>query len=411
MDSQFSHDLLQVCWNSILFDNSLVQLMEFRNKRNKQNYDKKRPNTGAAKIGMGHVCLWAENNIVPLRQMVQILKAEKDGNYPYPGFVTTKSVATEQARNYMDITDFYNDFGRGFRLMATRGPVGEKIEIAYRTAIGNDRNLQHYCDNKGVSTLMLRPLVDNVLKTKISQRMAGFHHVSLTVKNRADTKKFYIKVLGGNLTIERGPAAGNTDFYNIMFQDDIFEAQTLGRKADPTFGIIPNLNITGSGASSKVDFYFFSNFYFETYIFHDNSVGTETLMAPEYQSLAYHRSFVTGFQVNDTIDFNAYVKKVENDASSLGLSQVKANRAVAVNTLGDSTIANSDYSAPMTADDLEGFNYVYLKGPSGEQLAFTQFKGAAKAALKEALLTYGGVSKAFWETDPWNYGGFTEYCQ
>ncbi len=395
----------------ILFDNSLVQLMEYRNRENKQNYNKKRPNTGAAKIGMGHVCLWAQNDIVPLQQMNQILQAEKDGNYPYPGFVSAKTVANEEERNRMEISEQYNDFGNGFRLMATRGPVGEKIEIAYRIADGNDRTLLNYCDNKGVSTLMLRPLVDSDIKTKVSQKMAGFHHVSMTVKNREDTKRFYINVLGGNLTTERGSTAGSEAFYNIFFQDDILEAQNQGRYINPKFGIIPNLNIEYSGVTVDVDFYFFSNFYFETYIFNDNSVGTETLMAPEYQSPAYHRSFVTGFQVNDTIDFNAYIKKVENDASSIGLSQVKANRPIAVNTLGDSTIANSDYSAPMTAGDLEGFNYVYLKGPSGEQLAFTQFKGAAKAALKEALLMYGGVSKAFRETDPWNYGGFTEYCQ
>ena len=42
----------------------------------------------------------------------------------------------------------------------------------------------------------------------------------------------------------------------------------------------------------------------------------------------------------------------------------------------------SDFlSSPMTSSDgdLEGFNFVYFYGPSGETLALTQFKGKAKA--------------------------------
>ncbi len=237
--------------------------------------------------------------------------------------------------------------------------------------------------------------------------MAGFSHLGLTVKNREDTKRFYINVLGGNLTREASASASPS--YS-EFQDDYFEAESLGRKANTTFGVLPNMQIKDSGASCAIDFYFFSNFFLETYIFKDDTVGTETLTSPEYQSLAYHRSFVLELQVNDSIDFNAYIKKVESDASSLGLSQVKAGRAVAVDIFGQAPPSDSGYSAPMTSDDLEGFNYVYLKGPSGEQLCFTQFKGAARFALKEAMLKYGAVSKAFRETDPWNYGGFTEYC-
>ncbi len=383
--------------------------MEFRNRGNKQNYNKKRTNTGAAKIGMGHLSFWAQDNVVPVQQMSEILQAEKNGNYPYPGFISAFiPVANEEARKQLDISNLFHDFGGGFRLVATRGAVGEKIEISYSIADRNKRNLKPFCDNKGVSTLMLRPLVNSNLKTKVSQKMVGFHHVSMTVKNKDDTKKFYVNVLGGNLT--SGTVAKAGGFYPVLFQDDDFEAAKLGVTANPTFGVLPNMKIKDSGASCLVDFYYFTNFYFETYIFEDASVSNETLTAPQYQSLAYHRSFVTAFQVNDSIDFNAYIKKVENDASSLGLSQVKAGRAVAVDTFGQAPASDSGYSAPMTSNDLEGFNYVYMKGPSGEQLGFTQFKGAAKAALKEAMLKYGAVSKAFRETDPWNYGGFTEYC-
>ncbi len=393
--------LFQVCWKFILFENTLVHLVEFRTRGTKQNYDRKRLNTGVAKIGMGHLCLWAHEDIVPLQSMSQILKDGKD--YPYAGFVTTKPVANEEARRQLGISDFYNDFGGGFRLVATRGPVGEKIEISYSIADRNKRNLKSFCDNKGVSTLMLRPLVKNNFQTKVSHRMSGFHHLGLTVKSQADTKKFYTGVLGGNRT--QGSETPIKFFHDLLFQDDIFEAEASGVNPNLTFGVLPKLD-----RPLKVDFYYFSNLFFESYSFEDAIDGTETMMAPQYQSLAYHRSFVLGFHVNDSIDFNAYIKKVENDASSLGLSQVKAGRAVAVNTFGQAPPSDSGYSAPMTSEDLEGFNYVYMKGPSGEQLGFTQFKGAAKAALKEALLAYGGVSKAFRETDPWNYGGFTEYC-
>lgn len=351
--------------------------------------------------------MWARPDVVPLQQMEDIFQAERDGDYNYAGLITGKTVKSEAERNKLPITDNFINIGNGFRLAATRGPDGEKIEISYRIAQGNSEVLETWCKNDGVSTLMLRPLTNSIYKRKMSQKMAGFHHISITVDNRDQTVNFYTKVLGGKALLAEAPLpAGSELWYNILFQDDILEK---GSDANATYGVLTNMKNKNSSSSLTTDFYFFQNILLETYMFED-AEKNKTFMDQRYKSCGYHRSIIPGFQVKDSIDFNGYIKKVETDAANLDMKHVKANRPVSVNTLGDTTVALTNYSQPISSGPMEGFNYVYFKGPSGEQLSLVQFEGAAKAALLEAMLTYGAVSKTFEETNPWTYEGFKVYC-
>lgn len=407
--------VFQVRWNFILFQTCLLKLIQYVNRITNVPYYLVRSEKGTSKIGYGHMAFWANADVIPLQQVMDILDREKElaksEQYNNAGFITQTEVTTSSARDALSPVEYILPAGaKGASYAATHGPVGERVEIAYRSGAGyaSDTGTRPFCQNEGVLPLMLSPLVNNSLQVNVSQMMAGFHHVGITVRDFDTTYRFYTEVLGGISAARVQGIPGNPELKNALFQQDLIEASNQGVSPNENFGICDVSSPTKG--SFDIGFILFDNIYFEPYGFHCPPGQTP---GPRYNynntSPAHLGTFQIGFWVKEDVNFNQYIYNMESEAGRRGMSMVKANRVVNVGTLGDKTPL-SNYSKPMTSGDLAGYNYAYVKGPSGEQLVFTQFTGLARNNLREAMLEYGSVSKAFPETDPWQYGGFSTYC-
>jgi hypothetical protein len=102
-------------------------------------------------------------------------------------------------------------------------------------------------------------------------------------------------------------------------------------------------------------------------------------------SPAYPRSMHICFYIRDDVDFDAFIADLEAECARRGMTQVKANRAVAVQS------EEERRAAPMNTNTIKiqegpsnGWSIIYCKGPEGEQLEFIQVLGPVKKTFADA---------------------------
>ena len=154
----------------------------------------------------------------------------------------------------------------------------------------------------------------------------------------------------------------------------------------------------------------FENMLLRLYEFQPSNPSDKDHLERSWSSPAYLNTVAPGFWVKNTVPLPSFIQKVEQMADENGFTKAKANRAVKVKYFGEK-VATKDYSAPITDGVLEGFDYTFAKGPSGEQLVFAQFSGSAAQTLEAAFKNYGGVSLAFDDCNPYKWGGYKNICQ
>lgn len=370
---------------------------------------------GNAFVTSTHAAFMADDTVIPLQQIQDIIK-KQDLIPGYPdnkkGFIAGMFVDSFEERRSQSLETYLLEFGgSAFRLANMRGPGGERLEVAYRRGEGLKPDLGLFCRSKAVFPLMLDIRVRNIYQSSPSTRMAGLSHTNAVVDDMEATKKFYINVLGGILNPLKTFSGVPVDeaMQVETFQEEILEAKELGLPADESFGILPARE-RASQSSYDFAFFLFDNFYFEPYRFYVNESYHAGLYR-NWSSPAYTNNQHTSFWVKDTVNMASFIKTMESRSARLGLSRVKVNRAVPVAALGDA-VSTQDYSRPFPEGHrLEGYDYTYFKGPSGEQLVLTQFLGKARATLKAAMEKYGALSTAFESTNPWTWDGFSKSCK
>ena len=391
--------------------------MTFRGRYDKSRVfirtDEKR---GNAFIGSTHGCFFADDTVIPLQQIKDIMNAQNNiPGYPedYKGFITDVPVTSFEQRRNLDLHTFLDHVSPAFQLAVMRGPDAERWEISYRQGAGLKPDLAIYCREKGVFTLLQDIPPKSWFHDRPSKRLAGMAHANAVVNDYESTMKFYVDVLGGKDNTDKGGRGIPIQaFENLVFQDEILEAIKAGEEPNEFYGIIQGK--TGASQQS-VDFKFilFDNFYFEPYRYNMNSSypGIPPYLYRQKMSPAYTNEMHTGFWVKDDVPMADFVKRMEANSRRLQLFNVRANRAVNVNTLGAS-VRDDQYSDPFPDDHkLAGYDYVYFKGPSNEQLVLTKFLGKARTTLKAAMEMYGAVSSAYDSVNPWKWNGFDRNCK
>jgi len=98
--------------------------------------------------------------------------------------------------------------------------------------------------------------------------------------------------------------------------------------------------------------------------------------------------------INEDLDMNTYIAKLESASSEVGAEDVKVNRPVAQKTRNDrdhvpkSLFANKVYDGSA----FDGLEWAYFKGPIGEQLEMYKMTGTIKNSIGRAYCERGAVS-------------------
>ncbi len=89
------------------------------------------------------------------------------------------------------------------------------------------------------------------------------------------------------------------------------------------------------------------------------------------------------FHIGDDVDFNQFIRDLEAECARRGMTNVKANRVIAVSTEQARAQAPLDSNTnKITGGQFDGLAMMYAKGPEGEQLEFLQVLGRAKAGVR-----------------------------
>ena len=153
----------------------------------------------------------------------------------------------------------------------------------------------------------------------------------------------------------------------------------------------------------------FDNFFLELYAFSPLDPDDKPLLERFWSSPAYLNVVSPGFWVKNSVSLPSYIQRVEQFAAVQGFDEVGANRAVKVKTFKEK-VAAKDYTRPFLTGDLEGFDFTFVKGPSGEQISFAQFNGRSGQILERKYKIYGGVSVAYDDVNPYIWGGYNNVC-
>jgi hypothetical protein len=107
-----------------------------------------------------------------------------------------------------------------------------------------------------------------------------------------------------------------------------------------------------------------------------------------HMSPAYPRSMHICFHIRDDVDFNKFIHDLEAESARRGMTQVKANRVIAVTSEQERQNAPVDANTnKITEGKSNGWALIYCKGPEGEQLEFVQALAPVKKTFQDALET------------------------
>jgi hypothetical protein len=92
------------------------------------------------------------------------------------------------------------------------------------------------------------------------------------------------------------------------------------------------------------------------------------------------------FYIRDNVNFAKFISDLEAESARRGMTQVRANRVVTVETEGQRKAAPMSANANrITQGKSNGWSLIYCKGPEGEQLEFVQALDPVKQTFQQAL--------------------------
>jgi catechol 2,3-dioxygenase-like lactoylglutathione lyase family enzyme/ketosteroid isomerase-like protein len=238
-------------------------------------------------------------------------------------------------------------------------------------------------------------------KSSLGAHLNGVHHVGITVENMAESLEFYTEVLGGKL------ALGGENFYgenlhNTLFQKEDLDANALGIDA-AQLGV-PDLR-EGNRQMLDVNFISFGDTVVEL-IYYRNAAskpsGAEPFARHNPSSTAFITSSHLSFWVKEDIDLNVYARKLEEECQLRGISKVRCNRILHVDTEEQRQQVELPYNSNKFWDETEkpdnfggfyGWALFYCKGPNGEQLEFNQVTRGARQSFRKAREEYMAANR------------------
>jgi catechol 2,3-dioxygenase-like lactoylglutathione lyase family enzyme len=196
--------------------------------------------------------------------------------------------------------------------------------------------------------------------------------------------EFYTEVLGGNEVMRDGDFHG-APIHNTLMTDQEIIAREL--KVDPRTIGVPDLK--GGAQRLDVRFVQFDNFVIELLQYReaDQPMGNGDSWAEprDHMSPAYPRSMHICFYIRDDVNFVKFISDLEAECARRGMTQVKANRVVSVETEGQRKAAPISANAnKITQGKSNGWALIYCKGPEGEQLEFVQALDPVKQTFQQA---------------------------
>ncbi|XP_046340115.2 uncharacterized protein LOC124121174 [Haliotis rufescens] len=399
----------------VFLDNAVIQLLQFESKRNPGaifNVTDRR--SSPAVVPNDHMCILVKPSL-NLNTYVHALETRAR----QLGFNSVKAnrpvtVHSEAERQNVPVQNYTLPIGAAdthWQWAYLKGPSGEQIELNklvgdYALEIGKE-----YCKRKAVSTMFLdKPHPDNEWKVHagLTGQTYGLFQHGTRARSMLGSTEFYTEILGGSVGNIDGLGWNGDGNQNMLFQKEMLQAEEWHVDYQ-SLGIA---NLTSSGNMSfAIRWSYFNNYVVETVEYDTGRNYSYPKFNPTFNlsTPALINSMRITFLLPESVDMNSYLRDVEQRSAARGFPQVKGNRAVDVTTLGQQ-VPLEDYSVTFTDGALQGLRYSYLKGPSGEQVSFVQFTGPSSEKLKNALLRYNAVSTAFPETNPWNKGGYDEYC-
>lgn len=219
----------------------------------------------------------------------------------------------------------------------------------------------------------------------LGARLQGVQHFGLTVQNMERAYEFYTEVLGGTEVFRHGDFQGDA-VQNTLLADQEIVANELG--VNPRTIGVPDLR---SGAQRlDVRFIQFDNVVIELLQYRDANQpmgGARAFAEPvAHMSPAFPRMMHICFHVRDDVDFNRFIADLEAESARRGMTQVRANRIIRVNTEAERKAAPENTNTnKVTVAPSDGWELIYCKGPEGEQLEFVKAIGPVKQRFAEAL--------------------------
>lgn len=219
----------------------------------------------------------------------------------------------------------------------------------------------------------------------LGARLQGAQHFGLTVQNMDRAFEFYTEVLGGTEVMRDGDFHGEPIHYTILADQEIVAHE---RKVDPRTIGVPDLK--GGAQRLDVRFVQFDNFVIELLQYREadqpQGRGDSWAEPRDHMSPAYPRSMHICFHLRDDVDFGRFISDLEAECARRGMTQVKANRTIAVVTEEQRKAAPASANAnKITQGKSNGWALIYCKGPDGEQLEFVQALDPVKTVFAQAL--------------------------
>lgn len=218
----------------------------------------------------------------------------------------------------------------------------------------------------------------------LGARLQGVQHFGLTVQNMDRAFAFYTEVLGGTEVMRDGNFQGER-IHNTLLTD--VEIDARARKVNPRTLGIPDLR---SGAQRlDVRFIQFDNVVIELLQYRDaeQPAGSGAAFAEplDHMSPAFPRMMHICFHIRDDVDFNRFIADLEAESARRGMTQVRANRVIAVTTEQERLAAPIDANSNAITEGMSnGWRLIYCTGPEGEQLEFVQALGPVKRVFDKA---------------------------
>ncbi|TGD99879.1 lactoylglutathione lyase [Methylobacterium nonmethylotrophicum] len=209
-------------------------------------------------------------------------------------------------------------------------------------------------------------------------------HFGVTVQNMDRAFAFYTEVLGGTEVMRDGDFKGAPVHYTLMADQEIVARE---RRVDPRTIGVPDLK--GGAQRLDVRFVQFENVVIELLQYRDAAQPTgsgDSWAEPrDHMSPAYPRSMHICFYVRDDVNFDTFIADLEAECARRGMTQVRANRTVAVHSEQERRAAPRETNTiKIHEGPSNGWSIVYCKGPEGEQLEFVQVLGPVKKTFADA---------------------------
>ena len=219
----------------------------------------------------------------------------------------------------------------------------------------------------------------------LGARLQGVQHFGLTVQNMERAFTFYTEVLGGTEVMRDGDFQGER-IHNTLLTAEEIDARE--RRVNPRTRGVPDLR----GGSQRLDVRFvqFDNVVIELLQYRDADQpmgGPNSFAEPlDHMSPAYPRMMHICFHIGDDVDFNVFIRDLEAESARRGMTQVRANRVLTVNSEAARKSAPVEANSnPITQGKSNGWRLIYCRGPEGEQLEFVQALGPVKQVFDAAM--------------------------